>query len=100
MTASAARCRQGFSGARVEFVETAPGRFELIAATNSARDLKGMFGKAAKAVSIEEMNVAIAARGACDRRCGYRVARHPGLSRWHRRFCGLPHRRRWKGGRV
>ena len=52
------------SGDRVEFVEVAPGRYEFIAATRSVTDLKGMFGKAAKVVSIEEMNAAIAARGA------------------------------------
>ena len=52
------------AGDRVEFVEVAPGRYEFIAATRSVTDLKGMFGKAAKVVSIEEMNAAIAARGA------------------------------------
>jgi antitoxin PrlF len=52
------------AGDRVEFVEVAPGRYEFIAATRSVTDLKGMFGKPAKVVSIEEMNAAIAARGA------------------------------------
>ena len=52
------------AGDRVEFVEVEPGRYEFIAATRSVTDLKGMFGKAAKVVSIEEMNAAIAARGA------------------------------------
>jgi antitoxin PrlF len=51
-------------GDRVEFVEVAPGRYEFIAATRSVTALKGMFGKARKAVSIGEMNAAIARRGA------------------------------------
>jgi len=52
------------AGDRVEFVEVAPGRFEFIAATRSIKALKGMFGKPRKTVSIEEMNAAIARRGA------------------------------------
>ena len=52
------------AGDRVEFVEIEPGRFEMIAATRSVRELKGMFGKARCRVSIAEMNQAIAARGA------------------------------------
>lgn len=52
------------AGDRVEFVEIAPGRFEFIAATQSVTVLKGMFGKARKAVSIADMNAAIARRGA------------------------------------
>jgi antitoxin PrlF len=51
-------------GDRVEFVEIAPGRYEFIAATRSVTALRGMFGKARKAVSIEEMNAAIARKGA------------------------------------
>lgn len=51
-------------GDRVEFVEIAPGRYEFIAATGSVTALKGMFGKHRKAVSIDEMNAAIARRGA------------------------------------
>ncbi len=54
-------------GDRVEFVEIEPGRFEMIAATRSVRELRGMFGKPRKRVSIEEMNQAIAARGAAAR---------------------------------
>jgi AbrB family looped-hinge helix DNA binding protein len=54
-------------GDRVEFVEVDPGRFEMIAATRSVKDLKGMFGKPAKSVSIEDMNKAIASRGASAR---------------------------------
>jgi len=52
------------TGDRVEFVEIAPGRYEFIAATKSVTALKGMFGKPRKSVSIEEMNAAIARRGA------------------------------------
>lgn len=52
------------AGDRVEFVQVGPGRYEFIAATQSVTALKGMFGKPRKAVSIEDMNAAIAARGA------------------------------------
>ena len=52
------------TGDRVEFVEVAPGRYEFVAATHSVKELKGMFGKATRTVSIEEMNRAIATRGA------------------------------------
>lgn len=55
------------AGDRVEFLEVAPGRFEVVAATRSVTELKGMFGKAGKTVSIEEMNRTIAARGAAAR---------------------------------
>ena len=55
------------TGDRVEFVELSPGRYEFIAATRPVTALKGMFGKARKAVSIEEMNAAIARRGASAR---------------------------------
>ena len=52
------------TGDRVEFVQIEPGRFELMAATHSVRELKGLFGKAVRAVSIDEMNRAIAEHGA------------------------------------
>ena len=52
------------AGDRVDFIEVEPGRFEVVAATRSVTELKGMFGKASKTVSIEEMNRLIAARGA------------------------------------
>lgn len=55
------------AGDRVEFVEVAPGRYEFIAANRSVTELKGLFGPARKAVSIEDMNAAIAARGAAAR---------------------------------
>jgi antitoxin PrlF len=50
-------------GDRVEFIEVQPGRFEVVAATGSVRRLKGLFGKPAKSVSVEDMNRAIAAWG-------------------------------------
>ncbi len=55
------------AGDRVEFVQVEPGRFELITSTQSVKELKGMFGKARKKVSIDDMNKAIAARGASAR---------------------------------
>jgi AbrB family looped-hinge helix DNA binding protein len=45
-------------GDQVEFVQIAPGRYEMIAKTADVKDLKGMFGIAKKSVSIEEMNQA------------------------------------------
>jgi AbrB family looped-hinge helix DNA binding protein len=55
------------AGDRVEFIEVEPGRYEFIAARRSVTDLKGMFGKPTKTVSIDEMNSAIATRGAAAR---------------------------------
>lgn len=55
------------AGDRVEFVEVAPGRFEVVAATRSVRELKGMLGKVERPVSIAEMNRAIARQGARSR---------------------------------
>ena len=51
------------AGDRVEFVELGPGRFEIVAATGSIRDLKGRFGPARRSVSLEEMDEAIASSG-------------------------------------
>jgi AbrB family looped-hinge helix DNA binding protein len=51
-------------GDRVEFVEIAPGHFELVAATQSVKALKGLVHKPAKPVSVAEMNAAIARQGA------------------------------------
>jgi antitoxin PrlF len=51
------------TGDRVEFVELEKGKFAIVAATRSVKDLKGVFrGKRRKPVSIEEMNAAIARR--------------------------------------
>ena len=55
------------AGDRVEFVQLAPGRYEVVAATCDVTDLKGMFGVVKKTVSIESMNAAIAQRGAASR---------------------------------
>jgi len=52
------------AGDRIEFVEIAAGRYEVIAATRPVTALKGMFGKTRKTVSIDTMNAAIARRGA------------------------------------
>lgn len=41
---------------RVEFVKLEQGEFLMVAANRSLSDLKGMFGKPAKVVSIDEMN--------------------------------------------
>ena len=59
------------TGDRVEFVQIEPGRFQIVAATRSVRELKGLFGKPARTVSIEEMNRTIAERAAS---AGLRVA--------------------------
>lgn len=55
------------AGDRVEFVQVEQGRFEIVPATRSVTALKGMFGKPKRTVSIEEMNAAIAKRGAAAR---------------------------------
>ena len=55
------------AGDRVEFVQIAPGRYELVAVSSEVRAFKGMFGPAKKAVSIESMNAAIARRAAFGR---------------------------------
>lgn len=52
------------TGDRIEFVDLGEGKFAIMAATHSARDLKGLIRKPSKAVSIEQMNQAIAAQGA------------------------------------
>lgn len=55
------------AGDRVEFVQIAPDRYEFVAATHSVQELKGMFGKPSRAVSIDDMSKAIARRGAAAR---------------------------------
>jgi AbrB family looped-hinge helix DNA binding protein len=52
------------AGDRVEFIQIAPGRYEFVAATHNVNQLKGMFGKPAKTISVDVMNKAIARRGA------------------------------------
>ena len=55
------------AGDRVGFVQIEPGRFEVVAATRPVTDLKGLFGRPSKDVSIDDMNKAIAVRGASAR---------------------------------
>lgn len=55
------------TGDRVEFVEIEPGQFLFMAANRSVTELRGMFGKPKKPVSVEEMNRVIAERGASAR---------------------------------
>jgi AbrB family looped-hinge helix DNA binding protein len=52
------------TGDRVEFVQTEPGHFELVAATLPVTALKGLVRKPPQPISIEAMNAAIAAQGA------------------------------------
>lgn len=55
-------------GDRLEFVEQGKGQFAIVAATRSVHELKGLFQRARrKAVSIEEMNKAIARRATRSR---------------------------------
>lgn len=62
---AAVRARLGVdAGDRLEFIEVAPGRYEMIAATQSVKALKGLVRKPATPVTIETMNAAIAALGA------------------------------------
>lgn len=62
---SAVRSALGLTtGDRIEFVELAEGQFSIIPANKSVKALKGMVGKPLKPVSIEQMNRAIAKRGA------------------------------------
>ena len=52
------------TGDRVEFVELEDGKFSMIATSKTVHDLKGLIQKPASAVSLEDMNRAIAAQGA------------------------------------
>ena len=47
------------AGDSVELVEIEPGRYELVAATRTVKELKGMFGRLGRSESIEGMNNAI-----------------------------------------
>jgi AbrB family looped-hinge helix DNA binding protein len=55
-------------GDRLEFVEFEVGQFSMMAVTHSVKGLKGVIRKPETAVSIEDMNAAIAALGADIRR--------------------------------
>lgn len=60
------RVREGLgvaAGDRIAFIEIAPGRYENYAATHDITELKGIAGKATRAVSVEEMNKAIEKMG-------------------------------------
>ena len=46
------------AGDRIEFVQTADGRFEVVAATREISELKGMI-RTNKVVSLEDMELAI-----------------------------------------
>ena len=48
------------AGDRIEFIEVEPGSYEIIAATQSVKVLKGIIRKPDYPVSIEQMNTAIA----------------------------------------
>jgi AbrB family looped-hinge helix DNA binding protein len=62
---AAVRARLGVdAGDRLEFIEVAPGRYEMVAATQPVTALKGLVRKPASTVTIEAMNAAIAALGA------------------------------------
>lgn len=52
------------AGDRVEFIQVEPGRFELVAATQSVTALKGLVRKPASPVTIAAMNKTIATQGA------------------------------------
>lgn len=49
-------------GDRLEFIETEPGRFEVVAATLPPTSLKGLIAKPAKPVSTDDMKAAIRKR--------------------------------------
>lgn len=55
------------AGDRIEFVELEKGKYAIMAATHSVKDLKGMIRNPAIPVSIEDMNAAIASHGAAAR---------------------------------
>lgn len=55
------------AGDRIEFVEQGDGKFAIMPATHSVKDLKGMVRKPVSPVSIDDMNAAIAASGATAR---------------------------------
>lgn len=50
------------TGDRVEFVASAKGVFEMVAASKDVRELKGMIDRPRKPVSVEDMRKAVARR--------------------------------------
>lgn len=55
------------AGDRIEFVEEEKGKFTIMAATHSVKDLKGVIRRPTIPVSIESMNAAIEANGSTAR---------------------------------
>jgi antitoxin PrlF len=56
------------AGDRIEFIfNHESGRYEVIPATRSVTALKGIIRKPAKPLSVEDMNAAMAERGASSR---------------------------------
>ena len=55
------------AGDRVEFIQIESGQFLFVAMNRSVTELKGMFGKPAKVVSIKDMNRAAVAFAASAR---------------------------------
>lgn len=61
------RTRLGIgTGDRVEFVEIQDGVFQIVAATQDVKVLKGIVPKPKKPVTIEDMNQAVSEMGAAD----------------------------------
>lgn len=52
------------AGDRIDFIEMEKGQFAIVHSSQPVRSLKGIIAKPKKPVSIEDMNAAIAARGA------------------------------------
>lgn len=52
------------TGSRIEFVEISEGRYAIVPVTSQVSALKGLLRKPQQAVSIAEMEEAIAAQGA------------------------------------
>ena len=61
------RAPAGGAGGRGELGRGGPGRGGVAAATHSVRELKGRFGTPKRAISIDEMNAAIASQGSRTR---------------------------------
>ncbi len=55
-------------GSRLDFVPTAAGGFEIHAVAGSVQDLKGAVTWSSRAVSVEEMNEAVAAGASAETR--------------------------------
>ena len=55
------------AGDRVEFIQLEDGQYLFVAANRSVTELKGMFGKAKRVVSVDEMNQARSSRGSSAR---------------------------------